>query len=199
VGVQKPRHPMVSPGGTTPPQRLHTHHRKRFGKLQNIAINSAGGSRAARRGHERGRVGSHHDMSTQRDLLCAAGHHPLLRRTEPEQSSTFPRYQERTDFGLAHYSASNTAVIGFHQFRKGAGARGDYRQCQICPGVCAPAMWDCLLSSGRDGQETRGVMATQVCLCRTAPATTVEDIGPLVVYLALARSLTGRRFNVDAV
>jgi meso-butanediol dehydrogenase/(S,S)-butanediol dehydrogenase/diacetyl reductase len=101
--------------------------------------------------------------------------------------------------GLAHYSASKYAVIGFTNSLAKELARQEITVNAICPGVIRTSMWDLLAEEWRSKDETaedswrRQVLA----FVPQGRPQTVEDVGDLVVYLALARNLTGQAINLD--
>jgi meso-butanediol dehydrogenase/(S,S)-butanediol dehydrogenase/diacetyl reductase len=100
---------------------------------------------------------------------------------------------------LAHYSASKYAVIGFSNSLAKELAREEITVNAICPGVVRTAMWDLLAEEWRNDNETpeQSWQRQVLAFVPQGRPQTVEDIGDLVVYLALARNLTGQAINVD--
>jgi len=100
---------------------------------------------------------------------------------------------------LAHYSASKYAVIGFTNSLAKELAREEITVNAICPGVVRTAMWDLLAERWRNDNETAEESWQRQVLAFVPQGRpqTPEDIGDLVVYLTLARNLTGQAINVD--
>ncbi|HEV7612396.1 MAG TPA: SDR family NAD(P)-dependent oxidoreductase [Steroidobacteraceae bacterium] len=181
-------------------QRLRGTIEERFGKLD-IAVNSAGVIGVQRvedmTEPEWDRI---MDVNAKGPFLCCRAVIPLLRRVRGGTIVNIASVSGKDGYpGLAHYSASKYAVIGFTNSLAKELAREEITVNAICPGVVRTAMWDLLVEEWRNGHETpeeswqRQVLA----FVPQGRAQTVEDIGDLVVYLALARSLTGQAINVD--
>src|SRR5690606_16128681 len=101
--------------------------------------------------------------------------------------------------GLAHYSASKYAVLGFTNSLAKEVAREGITANAICPGIVKTAMWDILADEYREGDETREQSWQRQVLAFVPQGRpqTVEEIGDLAVYLALAPSVTGQSINID--
>lgn len=101
--------------------------------------------------------------------------------------------------GLAHYSASKYAVLGFTNSLAKEVAREGITANSICPGVVKTAMWDILADEYRAGSETREQSWQRQVLdfVPQGRPQTVEEVGDLAVYLALAPSITGQAINID--
>jgi meso-butanediol dehydrogenase/(S,S)-butanediol dehydrogenase/diacetyl reductase len=101
--------------------------------------------------------------------------------------------------GLAHYSASKYAVIGFTNSLAKELARDDITVNAICPGVVRTAMWDLLSDEWKEAGETREQSWERQILAFVPQGRpqTPEDMGDLAVFLALARNLTGQAINLD--
>ena len=101
--------------------------------------------------------------------------------------------------GLAHYSASKYAVLGFTNSLAKEVAREGITANSICPGIVKTAMWDILSDEYREGDETREQSWQRQVLAFVPQGRpqTVEEIGDLAVYLALAPSVTGQAINID--
>ena len=173
---------------------------ERFGKLD-IAVNSAGVIGVQRvedmTEPEWDRI---MNVNAKGPFLCCRAVIPLLRRVRGGTIVNIASVSGKDGYpGLAHYSASKYAVIGFTNSLAKELAREEITVNAICPGVVRTAMWDLLVEEWRNGHETpeeswqRQVLA----FVPQGRPQTVEDIGDLVVYLALARSLTGQAINVD--
>lgn len=101
--------------------------------------------------------------------------------------------------GLAHYSASKYAVLGFTNSLAKEVAREGITANAICPGIVKTAMWDILADEYREGDETREQSWQRQVLAFVPQGRpqSVEEIGDLAVYLALAPSVTGQSINID--
>lgn len=101
--------------------------------------------------------------------------------------------------GLAHYSASKYAVIGFTNSLAKEVARENITVNAICPGIVRTAMWDILADEYRAENETREQSWQRQVLdfVPQGRPQTPEEIGDLAVYLALAPSITGQAINID--
>ena len=181
-------------------QRLRSTIEERFGKLD-IAVNSAGVISVQRvedmSEAEWDRI---MNVNAKGTFMCCRAAIPLLRRTGAGTIINISSISGKDGFpGLAHYSASKYAVIGFTNSLAKELAREEITVNAICPGVVRTAMWDLLIEQWRHGQETAEESWQRQVLAFVPQGRpqTVEDIGDLVVYLALARSLTGQAINVD--
>ena len=98
---------------------------------------------------------------------------------------------KRGDPGLAHYSASKFAVIGFTQALAREVGRHGIRVNAVCPGVVETAMIDDLAAqsgvSVSDWLERQAIPRSQ----------TPEEIGWVVASLHGATAVTGQAINVD--
>lgn len=181
-------------------QKLRGTIEERFGKLD-IAVNSAGVIGVQRvedmTEPEWDRI---MNVNAKGPFLCCRAVIPLLRRVRGGTIVNIASVSGKDGYpGLAHYSASKYAVIGFTNSLAKELAREEITVNAICPGVVRTAMWDLLVEEWRNGHETAEESWQRQVLAFVPQGRpqTVEDIGDLVVYLALARSLTGQAINVD--
>ncbi|HTW27749.1 MAG TPA: SDR family NAD(P)-dependent oxidoreductase [Acetobacteraceae bacterium] len=97
----------------------------------------------------------------------------------------------RGDPGLAHYSASKFAVIGFTQALAREVAAHGITVNAVCPGVVRTAMIDALARDVNVGvEEWIGKQAI-------SRAQTAEDVAFAVAFLHRSRAVTGQAVNVD--
>ena len=101
--------------------------------------------------------------------------------------------------GMAHYSASKFAVVGFTNSLAKEVARHGIRVNAICPGIVRTQMWEYLADTFKAKGESKEdawkrVTGTAIPLRRPQ---TVEDMAQMAVYLATAENVTGQAFNVD--
>jgi len=181
-------------------QRLRGTIEERFGRLD-IAVNAAGVisvqlvedmSEA-----EWDRV---MDVNAKGTFLCCRAAIPLLRRTGAGTIINISSVSGKDGYqGLAHYSASKYAVIGFTNSLAKELAREEITVNAICPGVVRTAMWDLLAKEWSNNDETaeQSWQRQVLAFVPQGHPQTVEDIGDLVVYLVSARNLTGQAINLD--
>lgn len=98
---------------------------------------------------------------------------------------------KRGDPGLAHYSASKFAVVGFTQALAREVGRQDIMVNAICPGVVRTNMIATLEKNSQ--ADTTTWMAAQ-CIQRIQ---TPEDIAFAAGFLHLSRAISGQAINVD--
>jgi meso-butanediol dehydrogenase/(S,S)-butanediol dehydrogenase/diacetyl reductase len=181
-------------------ERLRDILEKRFGRLD-IAVNSAGVISLQRveamSEREWDRIMG---VNAKGTFLCCQAAIPLLRRAGRGTIINIASVSGKDGYpGLAHYSASKYAVIGFTNSLAKELAREEITVNAICPGVVRTAMWDLLEEEWRTAGETpeeswqRQVLA----FVPQGRPQTAEDIGDLVVYLTSARNITGQAINVD--
>ena len=101
--------------------------------------------------------------------------------------------------GLAHYSASKFAVVGFTNSLAKELAAANIRVNAICPGILRTQMWEYLIDKFKKAGESKEQawqrhVQTGIPLGRPQ---TPEDMGQLAVYLATAENVTGQAINVD--
>jgi meso-butanediol dehydrogenase/(S,S)-butanediol dehydrogenase/diacetyl reductase len=181
-------------------QRLRSTIEERFGKLD-IAVNSAGvisvQSVEQMTEAEWDRI---MNVNAKGPFLCCRAVIPVLRRAGAGAIINIASVSGKDGYpGLAHYSASKYAVIGFTNSLAKELAREEITVNAICPGVVRTAMWDLLAEEWRNDNETAEESWQRQVLAFVPQGRpqTVEDIGDLVVYLSLARNLTGQAINVD--
>ena len=181
-------------------KRLHDTIDERFGRLD-IAVNAAGVISVQRvdgmSEREWDRV---MNVNAKGTFFCCQGAIPLLRRTGAGTIVNIASVSGKDGYpGLAHYSASKYAVIGFTNSLAKELAREEITVNAICPGVVRTAMWDLLAEQWRNHGETAEESWQRQVLAFVPQGRpqTAEDIGDLVVYLASARNLTGQAINVD--
>jgi meso-butanediol dehydrogenase/(S,S)-butanediol dehydrogenase/diacetyl reductase len=173
---------------------------QRFGRLD-IAVNSAGVISVQRvEGMSEREWDRIMDVNAKGTFLCCRAAIPLLRRAGTGTIVNIASVSGKDGYpGLAHYSASKYAVIGFTNSLAKELAREEITVNAICPGVVRTAMWDVLAEEWRNAGETpeeswqRQVLA----FVPQGRPQTAEDIGDLVVYLTSARNITGQAINVD--
>jgi meso-butanediol dehydrogenase / (S,S)-butanediol dehydrogenase / diacetyl reductase len=181
-------------------QSLRTTIEEKFGRLD-IAVNSAGVISVQRvedmSEAEWERI---MNVNAKGPFLCCRAVIPVLRRTGSAAIINIASVSGKDGYpGLAHYSASKYAVIGFTNSLAKELAREEITVNAICPGVVRTAMWDLLAEEWRNDRETAEESWQRQVLAFVPQGRpqTAEDIGDLVVYLALARNLTGQAINVD--
>jgi meso-butanediol dehydrogenase/(S,S)-butanediol dehydrogenase/diacetyl reductase len=173
---------------------------KRFGRLD-IAVNAAGVISVQRVENmseaEWDRI---MNVNAKGTFLCCRAAIPLLRRSGAGTIINISSVSGKDGYqGLAHYSASKYAVIGFTNSLAKELAREEITVNAICPGVVRTAMWDLLAEEWRNDKETaeQSWQRQVLAFVPQGRPQTVEDIGDLVVYLASARNLTGQAINLD--
>lgn len=181
-------------------QRLRSTIEERFGRLD-IAVNAAGVISVQRvedmSEAEWDRI---MNVNAKGTFLCCRAAIPLLRRSGAGTIINISSVSGKDGYqGLAHYSASKYAVIGFTNSLAKELAREEITVNAICPGVVRTAMWDLLAERWRNDNETAEESWQRQVLAFVPQGRpqTPEDIGDLVVYLTLARNLTGQAINVD--
>jgi meso-butanediol dehydrogenase/(S,S)-butanediol dehydrogenase/diacetyl reductase len=173
---------------------------ERFGRLD-IAVNSAGVI-SVQRVEDMGepewdRVMNINGKGT---FLCCQAAIPLLRRAGAGTIVNIASVSGKDGYpGLAHYSASKYAVIGFTNSLAKELAREEITVNAICPGVVRTAMWDMLSEEwSHEGETAEESWLRQVlAFVPQGRPQTAQDIGDLVVYLTSARNLTGQAINLD--
>jgi meso-butanediol dehydrogenase / (S,S)-butanediol dehydrogenase / diacetyl reductase len=173
---------------------------EKFGRLD-IAVNSAGVI-SVRRVEDMSEAEWDRIMNVNAKgpFLCCRAVIPLLRRAGAGAIINIASVSGKDGYpGLAHYSASKYAVIGFTNSLAKELAREEITVNAICPGVVRTSMWDLLAEEWRNDNETAEESWQRQVLAFVPQGRpqTAEDIGDLVVYLALARNLTGQAINVD--
>lgn len=181
-------------------QRLHGTIDERFGRLD-IAVNAAGVI-SVRRVEDMGEAEWDRvmDVNAKGTFLCCRAAIPLLRRTGAGTIINISSVSGKDGYqGLAHYSASKYAVIGFTNSLAKELAREEITVNAICPGVVRTAMWDLLAKEWSNDDETaeQSWQRQVLAFVPQGHPQTVEDIGDLVVYLVSARNLTGQAINLD--
>jgi meso-butanediol dehydrogenase / (S,S)-butanediol dehydrogenase / diacetyl reductase len=173
---------------------------ERFGRLD-IAVNSAGVISVHRvedmSEREWDRV---MNVNAKGTFLCCQAAIPLLRRAGTGTIVNIASVSGKDGYpGLAHYSASKYAVIGFSNSLAKELAREEITVNAICPGVVRTAMWDLLAVEWRNAEESpeQSWQRQVLAFVPQGRPQTAEDIGDLVIYLTSARNITGQAINVD--
>ena len=181
-------------------KRLRNTLEERFGRLD-IAVNSAGVISVQRvedmSEPEWDRV---MNINAKGTFLCCQAVIPLLRRAGAGTIVNIASVSGKDGYpGLAHYSASKYAVIGFTNSLAKELAREEITVNAICPGVVRTAMWDMLSEEWRHEGETaeESWLRQVLAFVPQRRPQTAQDIGDLVVYLTSARNLTGQAINLD--
>jgi meso-butanediol dehydrogenase/(S,S)-butanediol dehydrogenase/diacetyl reductase len=181
-------------------QRLRSIIEEKFGRLD-IAVNSAGVVSVQRvESMSEAEWDRIMDINAKGVFLCCQAALPLLRRNGAGTIVNISSVSGKDGYpGLAHYTASKYAVIGFTNSLAKELAREEITVNAICPGVVRTAMWDLLAEEWRNGDETAEESWQRQVLTFVPQGRpqTADDIGDLVVYLASARNLTGQAINVD--
>jgi meso-butanediol dehydrogenase/(S,S)-butanediol dehydrogenase/diacetyl reductase len=181
-------------------QRLRSIIDEKFGRLD-IAVNSAGVVSVQRvESMSEAEWDRIMDINAKGVFLCCQAALPLLRRNGAGTIVNISSVSGKDGYpGLAHYTASKYAVIGFTNSLAKELAREEITVNAICPGVVRTAMWDLLAEEWRNGDETAEESWQRQVLTFVPQGRpqTADDIGDLVVYLASARNLTGQAINVD--
>ena len=180
--------------------RLRNTLKDEFGRLD-IAVNSAGVISVQRVEHmseaEWDRI---MNVNAKGTFLCCQAAIPLLRRSDAGTIVNIASVSGKDGYaGLAHYSASKYAVIGFTNSLAKELSKEEITVNAICPGIVRTAMWDVLSEEWRNAGET-AEQSWQRQVLQFVPQgrpQTAEDIGDLVIYLASARNLTGQAINLD--
>jgi meso-butanediol dehydrogenase / (S,S)-butanediol dehydrogenase / diacetyl reductase len=181
-------------------KRLRYTLEERFGRLD-IAVNSAGVISVQRvedmSESEWDRV---MNINAKGTFLCCQAAIPLLRRAGTGTIVNIASVSGKDGYpGLAHYSASKYAVIGFTNSLAKELAREEITVNAICPGVVRTAMWDLLSQKWRNEGETaeESWLRQVLAFVPQGRPQTAQDIGDLVLYLTSARNLTGQAINLD--
>ena len=180
--------------------RLRNTLKDEFGRLD-IAVNSAGVISVQRvedmSEAEWDRI---MNVNAKGTFLCCQAAIPLLRRSDAGTIVNIASVSGKDGYaGLAHYSASKYAVIGFTNSLAKELSKEEITVNAICPGIVRTAMWDVLSEEWRNAGET-AEQSWQRQVLQFVPQgrpQTAEDIGDLVIYLASARNLTGQAINLD--
>jgi len=181
-------------------KRLRDTLEEQFGGLD-IAVNSAGVI-SVQRVEDMAEAEWERTMNVNAKgtFLCCQAVIPLLRKSNVGTIVNIASVSGKDGYpGLAHYSASKYAVIGFTNSLAKELAKEDITVNAICPGVVRTAMWDLLADKWRmEGETPEQSWQRQVlAFVPQGRPQTAEDIGALVVYLASARNLTGQAINLD--
>lgn len=180
--------------------RLRNTLKDEFGRLD-IAVNSAGVI-SVQRVEEMSEAEWDRIMNVNAKgtFLCCQAAIPLLRRSDAGTIVNIASVSGKDGYaGLAHYSASKYAVIGFTNSLAKELSKEEITVNAICPGIVRTAMWDVLSEEWRNAGET-AEQSWQRQVLQFVPQgrpQTAEDIGDLVIYLASARNLTGQAINLD--
>jgi meso-butanediol dehydrogenase / (S,S)-butanediol dehydrogenase / diacetyl reductase len=133
-------------------------------------------------------------------FLCCRAAVPVLKRRGGGRIINIASISGKDGYpGLAHYSASKYAVIGFTNSLAKELARDEITVNAICPGIVRTSMWDLLSDEWKRSGESREE-SWQRQIAAFVPQgrpQTPEDMGELAVYLALARNMTGQAINLD--
>jgi meso-butanediol dehydrogenase/(S,S)-butanediol dehydrogenase/diacetyl reductase len=181
-------------------QRMRDKIEDSFGKLD-IAVNSAGVISVQ---HVAEMAEAEWDrimnVNAKGTFLCCKAVIPMLKRNGGGRIINIASISGKDGYpGLAHYSASKFAIIGFTNSLAKELARDEITVNAICPGVIRTSMWHLLSEQWKHEDESpeesweRHVLA----FVPQGRPQTVEDVGDLAVYLALARNLTGQAINLD--
>jgi meso-butanediol dehydrogenase/(S,S)-butanediol dehydrogenase/diacetyl reductase len=180
--------------------RLRNALQEEFGQLD-IAVNSAGVI-SVQRVEEMSEAEWDRIMNinAKGTFLCCQAAIPLLRRSDAGTIVNIASVSGKDGYpGLAHYSASKYAVIGFTNSLAKELAKEEITVNAICPGIVRTAMWDVLSEEWRHAGET-AEQSWQRQVLEFVPQgrpQTAADVGDLVIYLASARNLTGQAINLD--
>ena len=140
------------------------------------------------------------DINAKGTFLCCKAAVPLLKQNGSGRIINIASISGKDGYpGLAHYSASKYAVIGFTNSLAKELARNEITVNAICPGIVRTAMWDLLSDEWKEQDESLEDSWQRQILTFVPQGRpqTPEDIGDLAVYLALARNLTGQAINLD--
>ena len=140
------------------------------------------------------------DVNAKGTFLCCKAAIPALKASGSGSIINIASISGKDGYpGLAHYSASKYAVIGFTNSLAKELARDNITVNAICPGVVRAAMWDMLSDEWKEAGETREQSWERQILAFVPQGRpqTAEDMGDLAVFLALARNLTGQAINLD--
>jgi len=140
------------------------------------------------------------DVNAKGTFLCCKAAIPALKASGSGSIINIASISGKDGYpGLAHYSASKYAVIGFTNSLAKELARDDVTVNAICPGVVRTAMWDLLSDEWKEAGENREQSWQRQILAFVPQGRpqTPEDMGDLAVFLALARNLTGQAINLD--
>ena len=166
--------------------RLRDTIEERFGRLD-IAVNSAGVISVQRvEGMSEREWDRVMNVNAKGTFLCCQAAIPLLRRAGTGTIVNIASVSGKDGYpGLAHYSASKYAVIGFTNSLAKELAREEITVNAICPGVVRTAMWDLLAEEWRNVGETaeQSWQRQVLAFVPQGRPQTAEDIGDLVVYL----------------
>jgi meso-butanediol dehydrogenase/(S,S)-butanediol dehydrogenase/diacetyl reductase len=140
------------------------------------------------------------DINAKGVFLCCKAAIPLLKQNGSGRIINIASISGKDGHpGLAHYSASKYAVIGFTNSLAKELAKDEITVNAICPGIVRTAMWDLLSDEWKGEGESREESWQRQILSFVPQGRpqTPEDIGELAVYLALARNMTGQAINLD--
>lgn len=140
------------------------------------------------------------DINAKGVFMCCKAVIPLLKRNGGGRIINIASISGKDGYpGLAHYSASKYAVIGFTNSLAKELAKDEITVNAICPGIVRTAMWDLLSDEWKgDGESLEESWQRQILtFVPQGRPQTPEDIGDLAVYLSLARNMTGQAINLD--
>ncbi len=101
--------------------------------------------------------------------------------------------------GLAHYSASKFAVLGFTQALARELIKDNITVNAICPGIVGTAMWQMLrqdFAEPGESEEDSYQRNVDAFIPQGVPQTE-EDMATAVMFLAVSDHVTGQAINVD--
>jgi meso-butanediol dehydrogenase / (S,S)-butanediol dehydrogenase / diacetyl reductase len=140
------------------------------------------------------------DINAKGVFLCCRAAIPALKRRGGGRIINISSVSGKDGHpGLAHYSASKYAVIGFTNSLAKELARDEITANAICPGVVRTSMWELLCDEWkREGETPEQTWQRQIAaFVPQGRPQTPEDMGELAVYLVLARNMTGQAINLD--
>jgi meso-butanediol dehydrogenase / (S,S)-butanediol dehydrogenase / diacetyl reductase len=143
------------------------------------------------------------DVNLRGVFLCCQAEIKLMRKAKYGRIINTSSIAGKAGFpNLSHYSASKFGVIGFTNAIAKEVAKDGITVNALCPGIVGTGMWrgetglSGLWANPGETEEASWERHQQIFLPQGV-AQTPEDMGQMVVYMALAEHVTGQALAVD--
>lgn len=143
------------------------------------------------------------DVNLRGVFLCCQAEIRLMKKAKYGRIINTSSIAGKVGFpNLAHYSASKFGVIGFTNALAKEVAKDGITVNALCPGIVGTGMWrgetglSGLWANPGESEEDSWARHQQIFLPQGV-AQTPEDMGQMVVYMAVAEHVTGQALAVD--